>query len=70
MSDEKYYWIAALTIGAGLLLILVMFGTLPNDNSEPSIKIEKWYDLEEEVICYWAQNGFALSCVRGKEREE
>lgn len=71
MSDEKYYkWIVALTIGAGLSLMLIIFATLPRATSESSIKIQKWYDLEEEVICYWAQNGFALSCVRGKGWEE
>ena len=75
MSDEKYYtWIAALTIGAGLSLILIIFGTLPRGNPEPSIKIQKWYDIEEEVICYYANPddrwAISISCVRGKEWEE
>lgn len=71
MSYNNFYWLTfAFTIGLGLSLMLIIFGTLPRDTSEPSIEIHKWHDVEEEVICYWAQNGFALSCVRGKEWEE
>ena len=74
MSDEKYYkWIVALTIGAGLSLMLIIFATLPRATSEPSIEIHKWHDVEEEVTCYWAQPRYdtvVLSCVREKEQEE
>jgi len=76
MSYKNFYLLTfAFTTGLGISIIIMILGTSLVDDSEPSIKIQKWHDVEGEVTCYWVQprpghDTIALSCVREKEQEE
>ena len=66
------YLICEIGIGWFVLILFALFN-LWIDSLEKENKINKWYDIEEEVICYYLKphNYITdISCVRGLEWEE